>query len=69
VRGYLQERGLVDDAREAELVERLTAEVDAAIEAAEAIPRPGPEAMFESAYARPPARVAAQRAAFAEGGA
>jgi pyruvate dehydrogenase E1 component alpha subunit len=69
VRRHLQERGLVDEAQEAALVERLTAEVDAAIEAAEAIPRPGPDAMFDSAYARPPARVAAQRAAAAEGGA
>jgi pyruvate dehydrogenase E1 component alpha subunit len=58
----------VDEAAEEELAERYRAEVDAAVEQVEAIPPPGPEAMFEHAYARPPARVAAQRAAAAEGG-
>ena len=63
VRAYLQHQGLVDDAAEAELVERLRAEVDAAVEAVEAIPPPSAAAMFEHAYARPPARLVAQRAA------
>jgi pyruvate dehydrogenase E1 component alpha subunit len=63
VRAHLQARGLVDDAGEQALVERLKAEVDAAVEAVEAAPAPGPEAMFDHVFARPPGRVAAQRAA------
>jgi pyruvate dehydrogenase E1 component alpha subunit len=66
VRTHLQARGLADEAAEAALVERLRAEVDAAVEAVEALPPPPAEALFEGAYARPPARVAAQRAAAAE---
>jgi pyruvate dehydrogenase E1 component alpha subunit len=64
VRAYLQERGLADEAAEAELVERFRDEVDAAVDAVEALPAPPAEAMFEHAYARPPARVQAQRGAF-----
>jgi pyruvate dehydrogenase E1 component alpha subunit len=68
VRAHLEEHGLADEAAEAELIERCKAEVDAAVERIEALPAPPAEALFESAYARPPGRVAAQRAAAAEDG-
>jgi pyruvate dehydrogenase E1 component alpha subunit len=63
VRAHLEERGLVSPEEEAALIERFRAEVDAAVETVEALPAPPVDALFEHAYARPPARVAAQRAA------
>ncbi len=68
VRRFLTARGLIDEAGEAALSEALKAEVDAAVVAVEAQALPGPEAMFDHVYARPPARVAAQRAAALEAG-
>jgi pyruvate dehydrogenase E1 component alpha subunit len=64
VRRFLQARGVIDDAWEAELVPRLKAEVDAAVEAVEAAVPPGPEAIFDHVFADEPRRVAEQRAAW-----
>jgi pyruvate dehydrogenase E1 component alpha subunit len=63
LRRHLQAKGLVDDASEEVLTAALTAEVDAAVAEAEAGAPPGPEAMFDHVYARPPQRMAGQRAA------
>jgi TPP-dependent pyruvate/acetoin dehydrogenase alpha subunit len=52
----------VDEAGEARLTEELRAEFDAAVAAVEAAPPPGPDALFDHAYARPPARLDGQRA-------
>ena len=62
VRRLLQARGLTDDAAEAALVAQLKAEIDAAVEEVEALPVPGPEAMFDHVFGDPPRRVAEQRA-------
>jgi pyruvate dehydrogenase E1 component alpha subunit len=67
VRAFLTARGLVDEASEASLVAELRVEVDAAVQAVEAAEPVGPEAMFEHVYARPPARMAAQRDELARG--
>jgi pyruvate dehydrogenase E1 component alpha subunit len=61
VRAYLEACGLADAASEGRLTEELRAEFDAAVAAVEAAPAPGSEALFEHAYARPPARVERQR--------
>ncbi len=63
VRRYLRGRGLTDDASEATLAAELGQEIDAAVLEAEAGPRPGPEALFDHVYAKPPQRVLDQRAA------
>jgi pyruvate dehydrogenase E1 component alpha subunit len=63
VRRYLTAEGLVDEASEQRLDEELRAEVDAAFAEAETSTPPGPEALFDHVYARPPARLEAQRAA------
>jgi pyruvate dehydrogenase E1 component alpha subunit len=63
LRRHLQAKGLVDEASEEALVAELKAGVDAAVAEAEATTPPGPEAMFDHVYARPPQRVAEQRAA------
>jgi pyruvate dehydrogenase E1 component alpha subunit len=62
VRRLLQARGLTDDEAEAALVAQLKVEIDAAVEEVEALPQPGPEAMFDHVFADPPRRVAQQRA-------
>lgn len=61
-RKYMVRRGLLDDAREAALVEALDTEIRAAIveaEAAAPVPR---ESLFDDVYAAPPAHLQAQRA-------
>jgi pyruvate dehydrogenase E1 component alpha subunit len=63
LRRHLTARGLIDAASEAELTARLKAEVDAAVAEAEAVPPPGPEAMFDHVYADAPGRMLGQRAA------
>jgi pyruvate dehydrogenase E1 component alpha subunit len=63
LRRHLTARGLIDAASEAELTARLKAEVDAAVSEAEAVPPPGPEAMFDHVYAEAPGRMLGQRAA------
>jgi pyruvate dehydrogenase E1 component alpha subunit len=62
MRRYLTAEGLIDEASEQRLVEELRAEVDAAVAEAEASVPPGPEALFDHVYARPPGRLARQRA-------
>jgi pyruvate dehydrogenase E1 component alpha subunit len=62
VRAYLATCGLAEEASEARLTEELRAEFDAAVAAVEAAPPPGPEALFDHAYSRSPARLEGQRA-------
>jgi pyruvate dehydrogenase E1 component alpha subunit len=62
MRRYLTAEGLIDEASEQRLVEELRAEVDAAVAEAEASVPPGPEALFDHVYARPPGRLDRQRA-------
>jgi len=59
---YLAGRGLVDDAKESALIEEIEAEINAAVEEAEAMPMPSPEAMFDWAYANPFPRLEEERA-------
>jgi pyruvate dehydrogenase E1 component alpha subunit len=66
MRRYLSARGLVDAASEEALRAEIEAEIDAAVADAEGGPAPGVEAVFDHVYAKPPARVAAQRAAASE---
>ncbi len=47
--------------REVEIAKEVAADVEAAYRAVSALPRPGPEAVFEHVYADLPARVARQR--------
>jgi TPP-dependent pyruvate/acetoin dehydrogenase alpha subunit len=65
VRRHLTAEGLIDEAAEQRLVQELRGEVDAAFAEAQAIPSPGPEAIFDHVYARAPGRLEAQRAAAA----
>jgi pyruvate dehydrogenase E1 component alpha subunit len=61
VRRHLLAEGLIDDASEERLVEELRAEFDAAFAGVEAAPAPGPEAIFDHVYGKPPARFERQR--------
>jgi pyruvate dehydrogenase E1 component alpha subunit len=61
LRAYLVSCGLVDEGSEAGLTEELRAEFDGVMAVVEAAPPPGPDALFEHAYARPPARLERQR--------
>ena len=61
VREHLRAEGLVDEAGEQRLVEELRAEFDAAMAEVEAAPPPGPEALFDHVYGRPPERLERQR--------
>jgi pyruvate dehydrogenase E1 component alpha subunit len=61
VRAHLAAEGLVDEASEQRLVEELTAEFDAAMAEVEAASAPGPEALFDHVYAKPPERLVRQR--------
>ena len=61
LRRYLTAAGLVDEASEQRLVGELRDEFDAVFAEVEGMPSPGPDAMFEHVYARPPARLARQR--------
>jgi pyruvate dehydrogenase E1 component alpha subunit len=61
VRAYLTAEGLVDEDSEQRLVEELRAEFDAAMAKVEAAPAPGPEALFDHVYGRPPERLERQR--------
>jgi len=62
VRRYLTQRGAWDAAREAAVQERLTAALDAAVDAAARLPPPRPDECFDDIYGRPPARFLRQRA-------
>jgi pyruvate dehydrogenase E1 component alpha subunit len=59
---WLREGDLLDDERAASIEADATAELDEAIAAAEAEPRPDPDAMFERVYAELTAPLADQRA-------
>jgi len=67
LRRHLSARGLTDEASEAALAAELAEEIDAAVGASEGGPRPGPAALFDHVYAKPPRRVSDQRAAATEG--
>ncbi len=58
---YLAERGLVDDAKEEALIAEIEDEINAAVEVAEAMPIPSPEAMFDWAFAHPFPRLTEER--------
>lgn len=58
---YLEGRGLWDDAREEKSVARWNDAVGAAVKAAEAMPAPAPETMFDSVYAELPWNLREQR--------
>jgi pyruvate dehydrogenase E1 component alpha subunit len=59
---YLVGRKLMTDAKESALVDQIEAEINAAVEEAEAMPMPSPEAMFDWAYANPFPRLDEERA-------
>ena len=61
LRRYLQARGLSDDRSESRLAAEIAEEIDQAVMAAQSGPSPGPEALFDHAYADPPPRVREQR--------
>jgi pyruvate dehydrogenase E1 component alpha subunit len=48
----LRERGLLDDAREQQLTERITSEIDAAVATADQYPYPEPATLTEGVYAQ-----------------
>ncbi len=60
---YLESLGLWDQKREKDMLEQVTAEVDAAIQAASAFQAPTPMELFENVYERPPERFLRQRGA------
>jgi TPP-dependent pyruvate/acetoin dehydrogenase alpha subunit len=62
MRKYLQGRGYWDDGAEAELQQRCRDEVQAAVEAAEAMPSGEPAAMFDDVFATPTWQLEEQRA-------
>ena len=62
LRRYLISRGLIDDAAEAKRAAEIEQEIEAAVSEAEAGPAPGPAALFDHVYAKPPQRVVDQRA-------
>lgn len=68
-RGFLVNRGLVDDAFDKEIRASVKSEVDSAIKVAEASPPPGEDTLFSDVYAELPAHLIEQRDALAsEGG-
>lgn len=58
---YLAGRGLMDDAQEEALIAEVEAEINSAVEVAEAMPIPSPEAIFDWAYANPFPRLEEER--------
>jgi pyruvate dehydrogenase E1 component alpha subunit len=65
LRTYLTDAGVWTKADEERLIERISADLDAAVEAYLATPPPPPEAMFDHLYAELPRALAKQRAAAA----
>jgi pyruvate dehydrogenase E1 component alpha subunit len=61
VQTYLAANGLWDDAARAAVEGEIVEQLDAAVEAALAMPAAGPADVFEHAYAEPPPRVRRQR--------
>lgn len=66
MRRYLVARGLWDEARETDLQAQVREEVVAAVAEAEAMGRPDPAAIFDYVYAKPSARLEAQKAQLLE---
>jgi pyruvate dehydrogenase E1 component alpha subunit len=62
LRAYLRAKNLIDESEEEDLREQLSAEVNAAVTAAEQYPKATVAQIFEHVYATAPARVSAQRA-------
>jgi pyruvate dehydrogenase E1 component alpha subunit len=60
----LEQRGLWNEARAAEIDSQIQQEIAEATAKADAEPHPAPDAFFDNAYATPPPRLAAQREAF-----
>ncbi|ATW88896.1 pyruvate dehydrogenase E1 component alpha subunit [Halohasta litchfieldiae] len=60
---FCRDRGLLDDETVTEINEAVRSRVTEAIEAAESTARPGPEELFDQAYARPPPELEQQYAA------
>lgn len=58
---YLRDLGAWDDAAQKQMQDSIDAQVDAAIEAAEAFAPPNPEQIFTHVYATPPERVLQQQ--------
>jgi pyruvate dehydrogenase E1 component alpha subunit len=61
VQAYLAERGLWDDAARAAVEGEIAEQLDAAVQAAGALPTARPADVFENVFADPPARVRQQR--------
>ncbi len=61
MRRYLTSHGLLDPSSESALVAELGDEIEAAVSASEDAARPGPAALFDHVYAKPPPRVRDQR--------
>lgn len=59
---YLREAGALDDELIATVEESVQAEIDQAVERAEAAPEPEPETLFDPVFATPTPRLADQRA-------
>jgi pyruvate dehydrogenase E1 component alpha subunit len=62
LQAYLIKRGALDDLKLIDLDASISAELEAAIEEVERMPRPVPADVFENVYAAMPNRLAAQRA-------
>lgn len=62
VKRFALQRGWWSAEREGEAMAEIKRDIDAAQHAVEAMPRPGPAAIFEHVYASPTGRLAAQRA-------
>jgi pyruvate dehydrogenase E1 component alpha subunit len=62
LRNYLVAMGLVDDARDEQMLAAISEEIAVAIVEAEAHPQPSPSQVFDFAYARPWSRLLRQRA-------
>jgi TPP-dependent pyruvate/acetoin dehydrogenase alpha subunit len=62
LRSYLEGRGLIDEATEAEMREAIGAEIGAAVESMEAQSLTNVGQLFENVYAEPTPRLRAQRA-------
>lgn len=61
MRRYLESRGLWDEDHGRALEERITREIQAALQEVESLPPPDTDTLFEDVYATPPPHLAAQR--------
>jgi pyruvate dehydrogenase E1 component alpha subunit len=60
--GYLRRRGLLDDSLAAEIRAQAMTVMREGIAEAESFPAPSPDLVFDTAFANPPAVIAADRA-------